>query len=220
MGSRSADRSASAINCVAEGFTCSLRPPFLAEFIVDHLCASVEVRMNQIDTTILPGDVLFMERALQHARQAGERGEVPVGAVVVHDNRIIGNGHNRREELQSPIAHAEVFALEEASRELGSWRLTQCDLYVTLEPCIMCAGVILQARLRRIIFGCLDPKAGAVISLYSLCGDRRLNHQVPATAGVMAEECASVLGEFFSSLREKKRNSRNAERWPSTAEGA
>jgi tRNA(adenine34) deaminase len=177
--------------------------------------------MNQIDTTaIFPADDSFMKRALLHARQAAERGEVPVGAVVVHDHQIVGNGCNRREELQSPMAHAEIFALEEASRKLGNWRLTQCDLYVTLEPCIMCAGAILQARLRRIIFGCLDPKAGAVLSLYRLCGDRRLNHQVPAISGVLAEECATVLAEFFNCLREKKRNSQDAERWPSPAEGA
>jgi tRNA(adenine34) deaminase len=176
--------------------------------------------MNQIDTDILPGDAAFMSLALDQARQAGERGEVPVGAVVVHDNQIVGNGCNRREELQSPIAHAEIFAIEEASRGLGNWRLTECDLYVTLEPCIMCVGASLQARLRRVIFGCLDPNAGAVASLYRLCEDRRLNHQVPTIGGVLGEESAILLSEFFSLLREKKRMSRNAERWPSPAEGA
>lgn len=167
--------------------------------------------MNQLKTTVLPGDASFMELALQYARHASQRGEVPVGAVVVHDDRIVGSGYNRREELQSPIVHAEILALDEASRELGSWRLTECDLYVTLEPCIMCAGAILQGRLRRIIFGCLDPKAGAVISLYRLCDDRRLNHQVPVAAGVLAEECATLLSEFFSSLREQKRITRCGE---------
>jgi tRNA(adenine34) deaminase len=167
--------------------------------------------MNQIETTVLPGDTSFMKLALQLARHASQRGEVPVGAVIVHKDQIIGNGYNRREELQSPIAHAEILALGEASRKLGCWRLTECDLYVTLEPCIMCAGAILQGRLRRVIFGCLDPKAGAVISLYRLCDDRRFNHQVPATAGVLAEECATVLSEFFSSLRGQKRITRCVE---------
>lgn len=161
--------------------------------------------MNQIETTVLPGDVSFMKLALQYAGYASQRGEVPVGAIVVYDKQIVASGYNRREELQSPIAHAEILALDEAARKLGYWRLTECDLYVTLEPCIMCAGAILQGRLRRLIFGCLDPKAGAVISLYRLCDDRRLNHQVPATAGVLAEECATILGKFFSSLREQKR---------------
>ncbi len=167
--------------------------------------------MNQLETTVLPGDASFMKLALQCARHAGQRGEVPVGALVVHNDQIVGSGYNRREELQSPIAHAEILALDEASRELGSWRLTECDLYVTLEPCIMCAGAILQGRLRRVVFGCVDPKAGAVISLYHLCNDRRLNHQVRATAGVLAEECATILGEFFNSLREQKRITRSGE---------
>ena len=167
--------------------------------------------MNQIETTVLPGDVSFMKLALQHASYASQRGEVPVGAIVVHNNQIVGSGCNRREELQSPIAHAEILALDEAARKLGYWRLTECDLYVTLEPCIMCAGAVLQGRLRRLIFGCLDPKAGAVISLYRLCDDRRLNHQVPATAGVLGEECATILGKFFSSLREQKRIARFGE---------
>jgi tRNA(adenine34) deaminase len=175
--------------------------------------------MDRCDITILPGDTSFMKLALDQAHQAGEKGEVPVGAVVVHHNQIIGNGHNRREELQSPTAHAEIFAIENASQALGSWRLTECDLYVTLEPCVMCAGAILQARLRRVVFGCLDPKAGAVVSLYRLCEDRRLNHQVPAVGRVLKEECAILLSEFFSLLREKKRLY-EAERWPSLAEGA
>jgi tRNA(adenine34) deaminase len=167
--------------------------------------------MNEIETTLLPGDVSFMRLALQHAGYASQRGEVPVGAIVVHNNQIVGSGYNRREELQSPIAHAEILALDEAARKLGYWRLTECDLYVTLEPCIMCAGAILQGRLRRLIFGCLDPKAGAVISLYRLCDDRRLNHQIPATAGVLGDECATILEKFFISLREQKRITRFGE---------
>ena len=162
--------------------------------------------MDQSENTILRGAASFMNFALEQARQGGEKGEVPVGAVVVHDNQIIGSGYNQREKLQSPTAHAEIFAIENASRALGNWRLTECDLYVTLEPCVMCAGAILQARLRRVVFGCLDPKAGAVVSLYRLCEDQRLNHQVPALGRVLAEECAILLSEFFTLLREKKRS--------------
>ena len=172
------------------------------------------------DLHTLSGKALFMKLALAEARQAGERDEVPVGAVVVYNDKIIGKGHNRREELQSALAHAEVFAIEEATRALGSWRLTGCDLYVTLEPCVMCVGAILQARLRKVVFGCLDPKAGAVESLYRLCEDRRLNHQLPAVGGVLAEECAALLSDFFGRLRDNRRSLRIAERWPSPVESA
>lgn len=159
-----------------------------------------------------------MALALAQAREAAEKGEVPVGAVVVCDGEVVGAGHNRREELQSPLAHAEIAAIEAASRRLGTWRLTECDLYVTLEPCVMCVGAILQARIRRLVFGCLDPKAGAVRSLYRLCEDERLNHRLPVTGGVAAEECARLLSEFFARLRNK--SDHHAERWPSPVEGA
>ena len=167
--------------------------------------------MRQVLTTNFSGDASLMELALQHARDAGQRGEVPVGAIIVRNDEIVGSGYNRREELQNPIAHAEIIALDDASRKLGYWRLTECDLYVTLEPCIMCAGAILQGRLRRVIFGCLDPKAGAVISLFNLCDDRRLNHRVTVTGGVLAEECANVLSEFFTLVRQQKRSTRFGE---------
>ena len=146
-----------------------------------------------------------MELALSQARRAAERGEVPVGAVVVHAGEIVGAGHNLRESEQSPLAHAELIALREASQRLRSWRLEECDLYVTLEPCLMCAGAMLQARLRRLVFGCLDPKAGAVESLYRVCEDPRLNHQLPAIGGVLARESSALLGEFFARLRLQKR---------------
>lgn len=173
----------------------------------------VSLKMNACDQN-------FMKEALAFARAAAARGEVPVGALVVSDGRIVGTGFNRREERQSPLAHAEITALEEASRQLGSWRLSGCDLYVTLEPCIMCAGAILQARIRRLVFGCLDAKAGAVESLYRLCEDQRLNHQLPVVGGVLADESAAVLADFFAQLRQQKRDTRKAERWPSPVEGA
>lgn len=162
----------------------------------------------------------FMRLALAEALQAANRGEVPVGALAVCDDEVVGKGFNRREELKSPLAHAEMAAIDEAACALQSWRLTECTLYVTLEPCIMCVGAILQARLGRLVFGCLDPKAGAVESLYRMCDDSRLNHRLAVQGGVLAEECASILKDFFSQLREKKLLRRNPERWPSPVEGA
>ena len=165
-------------------------------------------------------DALYMKFALAEAKKAAAKGEVPVGAVVVGAGKVIGRGHNQREERQSPFCHAEVLAVEAAASHLQGWRLNDCDIYVTLEPCIMCVGAILQARLRRLVFGCLDPKAGAVESLYQLCDDERLNHRLPVVGGIMATESASLLSQFFGRLRDKKRNVLNAERWPSPAEGA
>jgi tRNA(adenine34) deaminase len=164
-------------------------------------------------------DITYMKLALSAAREAASNGEVPVGAVIVAARKIVGRGYNRREERQNPLGHAEIMAIEEASRRLGSWRLDTCDIYVTLEPCLMCTGAILQARMRRLVFGCLDPKAGAVESLYRLCEDQRLNHQLPVTGGVLARESAATLADFFSHLREQKRHPK-AERWPSPVEGA
>ena len=152
----------------------------------------------------IPEDHLYMELALQEAAKAVEKEEIPVGAVVVCQGRVIGRAHNRREELQSPTAHAEILALENSSLALGSWRLHECTLYVTLEPCIMCVGAILQARIARLVFGCPDPKGGAVESLYRLCGDPRLNHRMAVTGGILERECAGILVEFFTHLRKKK----------------
>jgi tRNA(adenine34) deaminase len=165
-------------------------------------------------------DVDFMKLALAAAEQASRKGEVPVGAVIVSAGQIIGTGYNCREERQSPLGHAELMAIQEASNCLGSWRLNDCDIYVTLEPCLMCAGAILQARMRRLVFACPDPKAGAIKSLYRLCEDQRLNHQLPVTGGVLADESAALLGDFFARLRTQKRDSRKAEGWPSPVEGA
>ena len=167
---------------------------------------------------VAPNDGFFMGLALVQAREAADKGEVPVGAVVSCDGEVVGAGHNQREETQSPLAHAEIAAIAAASRRLGTWRLTDCDLYVTLEPCVMCVGAILQARIRRLVFGCLDPKAGAVQSLYRLCEDERLNHRLPVTEGVATEACALLLSEFFARLR--KKSDHHAERWPSPVEGA
>jgi tRNA(adenine34) deaminase len=164
-------------------------------------------------------DQEFMHLALAAASEASKRKEVPVGAVIVCNGAVIATGYNCREERQSPLAHAEIVAIQAASAALRSWRLEQCDIYVTLEPCVMCVGAILQVRLRRLVFGCLDPKAGAVKTLYRLCEDQRLNHQLPVTGGVLAEESSALLSAFFSRLRAQKRDSQRTYRWPSPVEG-
>jgi tRNA(adenine34) deaminase len=165
-------------------------------------------------------DTGFMRLALEAAAEAAAKGEVPVGAIVVTGGSVVGRGYNRREQMRNPLSHAEITAIDEASRRLQSWRLNECDIYVTLEPCIMCVGAVLQARIRQLVFGCVDPKSGAVESLYRLCEDRRLNHQLPVVGGVLADQSAALLADFFSRLRRQKRESRKAERWPSPVEGA
>ena len=144
-----------------------------------------------------------MRHALAEAEAAMRAGEVPIGCVIIHEptGRIIGRGHNRREADADPTAHAEIVAMRQAARELGHWRLVDCILVVTLEPCPMCAGAIVNARIGRLIYGCADPKAGAVRTLYRLCEDERLNHRVLVQDGVLREECADILREFFRQQR-------------------
>lgn len=149
-------------------------------------------------------DAYWMGIALREARKAEDRGEVPIGAVVVRDGVVIGRGYNLREGGQDPIAHAELLAIRKAAKKLDNWRLTGSVLYVTLEPCLMCMGAILLARIERVVFGCFDPKAGAAGSLYDLSDDRRLNHRVALTTGVRERECAALLSNFFSRLRRHK----------------
>jgi tRNA(adenine34) deaminase len=145
----------------------------------------------------------MMSRALGLARAAGDAGEVPVGAMVyvTADGRIVGEAGNERERLQDPSAHAELLALRQAAAAMGTWRLTDCTLVVTLEPCPMCAGAVVNARVGRLVFGCSDPKAGACGTLMSITTDPRLNHRVTPVAGVMAEESAALLRDFFRRRR-------------------
>lgn len=143
----------------------------------------------------------WMAAALDLARQAFEEGEVPVGAVIVHGEQIIGTGYNQREQLRDPTAHAEMLAITQAAESLGSWRLIDCTLYCTLEPCPMCAGAIVQARLPTVIYGATDPKAGACHTLYEITGDSRLNHRATVLGGVMQAECQAILREFFAQQR-------------------
>lgn len=145
-------------------------------------------------------DAQFMEEALALAREAAEEGEVPVGAVVVRGDKIVGRGRNRREQSKNALSHAEIEAIDEACRALGGWRLWDCTLYVTLEPCPMCAGAILNARLQRVVFGASDPKAGSLLSVQRMF-DLPYNHKPQIDAGFMQEECAAVLRAFFADMR-------------------
>lgn len=148
-------------------------------------------------------DIRWMREAILEARKAEAIHEVPIGAVIVKDGAVIGRGHNLRESLRDPTAHAEMIAIREASRTLDAWRLTDCDLYVTLEPCPMCAGAILQSRIRRVVYGTADPKAGCCGTLMNLLADGRFNHVTEVENGVLQEECASMLSEFFRRLRRR-----------------
>ena len=142
-----------------------------------------------------------MRRAIESARECGPSEDVPVGAVVVRDDQVLAAAGNARERLRDPTAHAEILALREAAAKLGSWRLDGCTLYVTLEPCAMCAGAIVLARLDRVVFGAADPKAGFAGSLGNLAQDQRLNHRVELSGGVLAEECGELLRGFFRDRR-------------------
>jgi tRNA(adenine34) deaminase len=149
-------------------------------------------------------ELSLMRRALAAAEEAAGRGEVPVGAVVAIGDRVIAVAHNERETGADPTAHAEILALRRAAAALGSWRLCDAELFVTMEPCPMCAGALVNARLKRLYFGCDDPKAGAVRTLYSLVDDPRLNHRVEVVPGVLATEGAALLRGFFSRLRTRE----------------
>lgn len=142
-----------------------------------------------------------MRLALDEAQRAAEEDEVPVGAVIVCQGRVLAQSHNQRESLNDPTAHAEMIAITQAAAALKSWRLEGCSLYVTLEPCIMCAGAILQARIPQVIYGAADPKAGAVESLFRLLADPRLNHRCEVRSGVLGGECGQALSRFFQKQR-------------------
>ena len=148
-------------------------------------------------------DERFMKAAIDQAHIALENGDVPIGAVIVHQNQIIAKGLNLRHKLNDPTAHAEIIALTAAAEYIGNWRLHGCTIYVTLEPCCMCAGAMVLGRLDRLVYGCDDPKAGAVKSLYNIVQDKRLNHRLEVTSGILADECSAILTDFFR----KKRNS-------------
>ncbi|MFD1416261.1 tRNA adenosine(34) deaminase TadA [Oceanobacillus jeddahense] len=149
-------------------------------------------------------DEKYMAAALQEARRAWMLNEVPIGAVVVKDGEIIGRGFNLRESMQTTLTHAELLAIQDANQKVGSWRLEDCTLYVTLEPCPMCAGAIVQSRVKRVVYGASDPKAGCAGTLMNLLEEPRFNHQVEVKSGVLEPQCSTVLKNFFKELRQKK----------------
>ncbi|SOC44626.1 tRNA(adenine34) deaminase [Ureibacillus acetophenoni] len=154
---------------------------------------------------LLDYDQQFMKEAIQEAKKAEAVGEVPIGAVIVYQNKIIARAHNLRETTQNAVTHAELMAIQGACQVIGSWRLEETTLYVTLEPCPMCAGAILQSRIPRVVYGARDPKGGCVHSFYELLNDSRFNHECEVKEGVLAEECGQLLSGFFRALRERKK---------------
>ena len=146
----------------------------------------------------------YMFEALEEAKKAAAAGEIPVGAVIVHNGQIIGRGHNETETKKDPTAHAEILAIRQAARHLGGWRLPQCDMFVTVESCSMCAGAIVWARIRKLYIGTMDPKSGACGSVFNIPQERRLNHFTEIETGLMKEECSSLMKDFFKQLRKRK----------------
>lgn len=169
----------------------AMRYPVLAHLLSPH---------NR-QATLMRDDAAYMDVALRLAVEAGGQGEVPIGAVLVHEGDVIAASANRRERDQDPTGHAEILALRQAGHALGSWRLNDCTLYVTLEPCPMCMGAVINARLGRLVFACRDPKAGAAVSLYTLGNDDRLNHRLIVSEGVRRAESSQLLSSFFAALR-------------------
>lgn len=157
---------------------------------------------------IMNQDEKYMQLAILEAEKAKEMLEVPIGAIIVYEDEIIGTGYNMREIMQSTVSHAELIAIKRANKRIGSWRLEDCTLYVTLEPCPMCAGAIVQSRIKRVVYGATDPKAGCAGTLMNLLNDDRFNHQAEVTSGVLEEECRVLLTEFFRDLRKRKRYNR------------
>jgi len=146
-------------------------------------------------------DKRYMKTAIEQAKIAEENGDVPIGAVIVYKNQIIGKAYNQREQLNDPTAHAEIIALTQAAAFMESWHLNGCTMYVTLEPCPMCAGALVLSRMDRLVFGCDDPKTGACKSLYNIVQDERLNHRLEVTSGILAEDCSKLLQDFFQRRR-------------------
>jgi len=151
-------------------------------------------------------DEKYMKQAIKQARKAYENGDVPIGCVIVHDGRIIARGYNRRNKDGQVLAHAELIAIKKASKLLGDWRLEECTMYVTLEPCQMCAGAIVQARIPKVVIGCMNPKAGCAGSILNLLDIKAFNHQVETVKGVMESECSEMLKTFFKELRQQAKN--------------
>lgn len=153
----------------------------------------------------LTEDEKYMKQAIKLAKKAWKIEEVPIGCVIVHEGKIIGRGYNRRTTDKNPLAHAELIAIKKASKKMGDWRLEDCTLYVTLEPCQMCSGAIVQARVKKVVVGCMNPKAGCAGSILNLLQVDRFNHQVELETGILEEECSEMMKSFFKELREKRK---------------
>ncbi len=156
---------------------------------------------------MIKDDIYFMKRAISRAKAAAKCGEVPIGAIIVKDGKIISSGRNMRESKNNALHHAEVIAIDRACKKLNAWRLTDCTLYVTMEPCPMCAGAIVNARIKRVVYGCYDKKAGALGSVFDL-SDYPLNHKYEITSGILEKECAALLSDFFAELRKRPKGSK------------
>ena len=153
----------------------------------------------------LTEDEKYMKQAIKLAKKAWKIEEVPIGCVIVHEGKVIGRGYNRRTTDKNPLAHAELIAIKKASKKIGDWRLEDCTLYVTLEPCQMCSGAIVQARVKKVVVGCMNPKAGCAGSILNLLQVDRFNHQVELETGILEEECSEMMKSFFKELREKRK---------------
>jgi tRNA(adenine34) deaminase len=161
--------------------------------------------IDESHTDSASSDETWMREAITEAKRAEAEGEVPVGAVIIHEGKVIGRGRNQRESSQDPTTHAEMIAIRQAADALGSWRLIDTTLYVTLEPCPMCAGALVNARVPRVVWGCNDPKAGATQTLYTIGSDPRLNHRFDCVPGVLSKECSALLSDFFAAIRAKNK---------------
>ncbi len=159
--------------------------------------------MKKQDAYTLAPHIKWMELAISEARKALQKNEVPVGAVVVQNNKLLSKAHNTKETKYNPTHHAEILAIQSACKKIENWRLTDATMYVTLEPCIMCAGAIVNARISHVVFGARDPKAGALVSLYDILSDKRLNHQAAFTQGILEEKVKELLNQFFIKLKNK-----------------
>ena len=160
----------------------------------------------------LTEDEKYMKQAIKLAKKAWKIEEVLIGCVIVHEGKVIGRGYNRRTTDKNPLAHAELIAIKKASKKIGDWRLEDCTLYVTLEPCQMCSGAIVQARIPRVVVGCMNPKAGCAGSILNLLDMKEFNHQVDLTTGVLGEECSEMMKQFFRELREKQKKLKEKEK--------
>ena len=166
------------------------------------------IRKNGAKTTMVEEIKVkekYMKEALRQAKKASEAGDVPIGCVIVHEDKIIARGYNKRNQQKTALGHAEIVAIRKASKKLGDWRLEECTMYVTLEPCPMCAGAIVQARIPKVVIGAMNPKAGCAGSILDLLQEKRFNHQVDKVIGVLQEQCSQMMQDFFRELRRQKK---------------